>query len=380
MTRILVTGAAGFVGHHFVEHLLKNTDWQIVILDKLSYASSGKDRLVDIKAVSRTLADFQQTRVEFHSADLTQPISVGMAKEIGSVDYIVHMAAETHVDNSIVDPGPFVMANVVGTYHILEFARKLNSRLKRFVYFSTDEVFGPACTDTQAAYGDSLEEVNGYSLSLNSSYAEWDRYNSANPYSATKAGGEELSLSYANTFRMPIIITHCMNAYGERQHPEKFIPKVVRKLLQDELIYVHSDATKTVSGSRSYIHCRNIADAVTFLLKLEHVNVKSGVQGLWRDKFNIVGEREISNGDLVYMIADKLSKIMDQLIVPHIEMVDFHSSRPGHDLRYALDGAKMKSLGWTPPVTFEESLERTVRWMVDPKNIKWLLMEKEAVH
>ena len=346
--RILVTGAAGFIGHHMVEHLLKNTDWSIVILDKLTYASSGKDRLVDIQAVSRTLADTQQQRIEFHAVDLSRPLSVGMAKEIGPVDYILHMAAETHVDNSIGEPWPFVEANVIGTYHMLEYARKLR-QLKRFVYFSTDEVFGPAPSGV--------------------AFKEWDRYRSANPYAATKAAGEELCIAWANTYQVPAIVTHCMNAYGERQHPEKFIPTVVRRLLQEKLITVHADPTKTKSGSRFYIHCRNIADAVLFLLRNEEIQN--------RDKFNIVGEKEITNLDLVHLIKSILEVHIGIRIQDRVEMVDFHSSRPGHDLRYALDGSKMQKLGWTPPVTFEQSLAKTVQWMVDPKNIKWLLLEKE---
>src|SRR3989344_9376531 len=188
MKRILITGGCGFMGHHFVDYVLKNTDWDVVIIDKLTYASHGLDRLRDIAALDNK-------RVLVLGCDFSQSLSEGVRHEVGEVDYIVHMGAETHVDRSIENPEPFVMSNVVGTMHMLNFARSL-PHLTWFVYFSTDEIFGPA-----------EEGV---------SYKEWDRYNSANPYSATKAGGEELALAYANTYKLPIIITHTMNVFGER--------------------------------------------------------------------------------------------------------------------------------------------------------------------
>ncbi|MCB0390436.1 MAG: GDP-mannose 4,6-dehydratase, partial [Bdellovibrionales bacterium] len=314
--RILITGGAGFAGHHLVEHLLVNTDWEIFVLDKLNYASLGFDRLRDIKA-------YNDKRVMTLSADISQIASEGLLRELGQIHYLIHMAAETHVDNSIVDPGKFVQANVVGTYGALELARKLDS-LENFVYFSTDEVFGPA---PEGVF-----------------YKEWDRYNCTNPYSATKAGGEELALAYANTYGLPVIITHTMNLFGERQHPEKFIPLVMNAVNEGKTITIHADPSKTKAGTRHYIHCRNMADALMFILK----------KGPWkREKFNIVGEREVDNLTLAKMIAEVIGKPLNY------DMVDFHSSRPGHDLRYSLDGTKLAELGWKPPVNFEESLQKT---------------------
>ena len=328
--KILVTGGAGFIGHHFIEHLLKNTDWKIIVLDRLNYASNGLDRIRDIKA-------FDDSRVLIFTADFTHPISVGVQKEIGDVNYIVHMGAETHVDKSIENPEPFVMSNIVGTMHLLEFARR-QKNLEFFLYFSTDEIFGPA---PKGVF-----------------YKEWDRYNSTNPYSATKAGGEELCLAYANTYKLPIIITHTMNVFGERQHPEKFIPMVVQKVLRGEMVTIHADATKTHAGSRFYIHARNVASAALFLLN--HPDISH------RDKFNIVGEKEVDNLALAQFISKVIGKPL------RFEMVDFHSSRPGHDLRYALDGTKMKDLGWKIPLNFEKSLEKTIQWILSPENKKWL--------
>jgi dTDP-glucose 4,6-dehydratase len=325
--KILVTGGAGFIGHHFVENLLKNTDWDIVVLDKLTYAASGFDRLRDVKC-------FDEKRVSILTTDFTHKMPEGIIREMDAVDYIVHMGAETHVDRSIEDPEPFVYTNVVGTMHMLNFARFLKGKLKKFVYFSTDEVFGPA--------------------PVGKAYKEWDRYNSTNPYSATKAGGEELCLAYANTYGIPLIITHTMNVFGERQHPEKFIPSTISKVMKGESVIIHSDSTKTISGSRFYIHARNVASAIMFLLD----------KGENREKYNVVGEQEVTNLALAQKIADILGKPLKY------EMQDFHSSRPGHDLRYALDGEKMKSIGWEVPMFFEDSLARTIRWTLESP--KWL--------
>lgn len=321
--RVLITGGAGFIGHHFVEHFLKNTDWDIVVLDRLNYASGGLDRLRDIRA-------FDEKRVIILTSDFVSPIKEGLAKEIGKVEYIFHLGAETHVDRSIENAEPFVLSNVLGTLRLLDFARTQDS-LKGFFYFSTDEVFGPA-----------PEGI---------AYKEWDRYNSGNPYAATKAGGEELCLAYHNTYKLPVVITHCMNAFGERQHPEKYIPKVIKAVLRGEKIYIHSDATKTRPGSRFWIHCRNIAAAVVYL-------IDKGTPG---EKYNIVGEKEVNNLEMAQLIARIINKPLNY------ELTGFHSSRPGHDLRYALDGEKMYRLGWRLPKTFEESLEKTIRWYLDHK-------------
>lgn len=319
-TRVLVTGGCGFVGHHLVEHFLKKTDWHIVVLDKLNYASLGFDRLRDIQV-------YDDRRVSVLTADFSQVLSSGIQQEIGEVEYIFHLGGETHVDRSIDNPAPFVTANVVGTMEILNFARTLPG-LKKLFYFSTDEVFGPAPAGV--------------------AYKEWDRYNSGNPYAAAKAGGEELCLAYGNTYKLPIVITHCMNIFGERQHSEKFIPLVIRKVVAGEPVIIHSDASKKVPGSRFWIHARNVAAAVHFLVD------KAETQ----EKYNIVGEKEVNNLEMAQFIAKVLGKEL------RYEMVDFHSSRPGHDLRYALDGGKMTKLGWKLPLSFESSLEKSVRWLV----------------
>jgi dTDP-glucose 4,6-dehydratase len=323
--KVLLTGGAGFIGHHLAEHILLNTDWTVTFLDRLDL-SGNLNRITGIRRWNALKA---RCRWIFH--DLRAPIGDLLAGQIGEHDYILHLAALTHVDRSIADPLAAVADNVMGTAHILEHARRGCSR---FLYFGTDEVFGPA-----------PEGI---------AYKEWDRYRSTNPYSATKAGGEELTLAYQNTYRLPAFCTHTMNVFGERQHPEKFIPNTIRKVRGGERVIIHADKTLTKPGSRFYIHARNVADAILFLLQ-------HGEPG---DKYNIVGEVECNNLQLAELIADCVGK---KLIY---EFVDFHSSRPGHDLRYALDGLKMAGLGWRPKVSFEESLRRVVEWTM--KHPEWL--------
>ncbi len=324
--KILITGGCGFIGHHFVEHLIKNTDWEIIIFDKLTYAANGFDRLRDINC-------FDDRRIRMFTVDFTHQISEGIIQETRDVNYIVHMGAETHVDRSIDNPGPFVISNVIGTMHMLDYARKLK-HLSKFIMFSTDEVFGPA--------------PDGIF------FKETDRYNSTNPYSASKAGAEQLANAYANTYKLPVIITNTMNVFGERQHSEKFIPMCIKKLLKHERITIHADPTMTKSGSRFYIHARNVADALMYILS--YIDAP--------DRFNIVGEQEITNLGLAALIAQYLK---EQLVY---EMVDFHSSRPGHDLRYALDGGKLEMIGWIPPMSFNMSLHKTIQWTLE--HPKWL--------
>lgn len=325
--KLVLTGGCGFIGHHFVEHVYKNTDWDIIILDKLTYASNGFERLRDTNL-------FDNKRIKVFTIDLVNPISEGIVQEIGNdVDYIVHMAAETHVDNSIKRPKEFIDSNIIGTFNMLEYARNLKN-LKQFFYFSTDEVFGPALGDTL--------------------YKEWDRHKPTNPYSASKSAAEQICIAYENTYQLPLIIVNVMNAFGERQHVEKFIPLCIKKILNDETIEIHSYPDKKSSGTRFYIHGRNIASAVLFL-------IQNGTLG---EKYNIAGEREVSNLEMAQMIAKFMNKQLKY------KMVDFHSDRPGHDLRYGLDGNKLFNMGFKLPVNFEESLKKTVEWTL--KNQKWL--------
>ena len=341
MKNVLVTGGAGFIAHHLIYYILKKTDWNIISLDRLDY--SGNLNRLDYILSDMSRNDKSRVKIVYH--DLKSEINPWIKKEIGNVDIILHLAAGSHVDRSIDYPMEFVLDNVVGTANILEFARRLNqdSGIERFIYFSTDEVFGPA--------------PNGID------YKENDRYNSTNPYSATKAGGEELAVAYENTYSIPIYITHTMNVFGERQHPEKFIPMCIKKIRDGESVTIHSDKTKTIPGSRHYIHAEDVSEAIVFLLSK---NIKNKIEygGAKCPKFNIVGSEELNNLELAKIIAKSQKRNLKY------EMVDFHSSRPGHDLRYSLSGEKMKELGWTPSIKLTERINQVVQWSLN--NDRWI--------
>lgn len=335
---VLITGGAGFIAHHLIGKILKTTDWNIITLDRLDY-SGNLNRLHDLMI---TFDSEVRKRVKVVHHDLKAELNPLIRSEIGRVDYILHLAAGSHVDRSIEYPMEFVLDNVVGTCNILEFARTQDS-LERFVYFSTDEVFGPA--------------------PLGIKYEENNRYNSTNPYSATKAGGEELAVAYENTYGLPVYITHTMNVFGERQHPEKYIPMCIRRIRDQETITIHSDKTCTVPGSRHYIHAEDVSDAVLFLL-----NYRGTFEPTWGGakcpKFNIVGSQELNNLELAQIIADTQNKKL------HYKLVDFHSSRPGHDLRYALDGDKMRKLGWEPTRSVKDRIAEVTKWTL--QNDRWI--------
>ena len=336
--KILITGGAGFIAHHVIDKILSTTDWHIVTLDRLDF-SGNLNRLNEV-VMSYPESERKRVRVIHH--DLKAEINPEIAASIGTVDLISHLAAGSHVDRSISYPLEFVMDNVVGTAHILDYARKLEN-LERFAYFSTDEVFGPA-----------PKGIN---------YKENDRYNSTNPYSATKAGAEELVVAFENTYGLPSLITHTMNVFGERQNPEKYIPMVIKKVRDSEKVTVHANSEKTVAGSRHYIHAEDVADALMFLFNYNIESLEQDFTGAKCQKFNIVGKDEIDNLELAQFIADVQKKDLNY------EMVDFHSSRPGHDLRYALDGEKMKLMGWEPNSAYD-MLERTINWSLE--NDRWL--------
>ena len=338
MKRVLITGGAGFIAHHLIGHILETTDWEIIALDRLDY-SGNLNRLHDLMI---SFMPETKRRVKIVHHDLKAELNPLVRSEIGDVDYILHLAAGSHVDRSIDYPMEFVMDNVVGTCNILEFAR-LQPNLERFVYFSTDEIFGPA--------------PNGIK------YKEEDRYNSTNPYSATKAGGEELAVAFQNTYGLPIYITHTMNVFGERQHPEKFIPMTIKNVRDGGTVTIHSDSTRTIPGSRHYIHAEDVASAVLFLLNYEGT-FEPTWGGAKCPKFNIVGSEELNNLQLAQIIAEAQDKELKY------ELVDFHSARPGHDLRYALDGDKMKSIGWTPAKSVRERIADVTKWTL--ANRRWI--------
>ena len=329
--RILVTGGCGFMGSHFVKYLLKNTDWHIVVLDRIDVAGS-LSRLNELKEYKKN-----KHRVTFVWHDLKSPLNTLICNQIGHVDYIFHLAASSHVDRSIQDPMSFVMDNVVGTCNILEYARWHYDGLKRFFYFSTDEVFGST---------------------HNGKFKEWDRYKSGNPYSASKAGGEELALAYHNTYNIPVIITHCMNIFGERQHPEKFIPKAISHILRGDTLPIYADITGTISGTRNYVYVDTVSEALMFLV----------LNGEIGEKYNIEGTIEVSNLEM----AENIAYILGYEL--HTRMIASDKVRPGNDFAYGIDGSKMRAMGFNPKISFPRTLRRVVNSYI--KNPQWLTIKQ----
>lgn len=315
------------MGHHFVEHILKNTDWDILVLDSLNYAGN-LNRITENES-------FDPKRVKFIWHDLSAPISEMTHNMLGKLDYLVHFAAESHVDKSLENSIPFVMSNVLGTANLMEYLKHRQPQC-RTVIFSTDEVFGAA---PEGVY-----------------YKEDDRFKPSNPYSAAKAGEEMIAFSFAHAFGLPIFTTRSMNIIGERQHPEKFLPKIIRSVQNGQKVMLHGKGENDQS-SRCWIHARNVADGVMFLLD----------RGEKEQFYHIVGEERT-----VSEIADWVSQAINGKDLPkdQIEWVDYHTARPGHDKRYALDGQKMAAMGWKPPVDLENSIKKTVEWTL--KNPKWL--------
>jgi dTDP-glucose 4,6-dehydratase len=342
MTRCLLTGAGGFVGHHFLEHVLSRTDWDVVATDSFRHRGTT-DRIAQVlRGTPAWESRPWDDRVTVLQHDLRAPFSERSAHLIagrGGLDYLIAMASQSHVDTSITDPVPFVENNMAVALNTLELARQLKPRA--VVMISTDEVYGP--------------------VPAGGAHAEWAPVLPSNPYAASKAAQEAVSVSYWRTYGVPVIITNTMNMIGERQHPEKFIPKVLRDVLAGRETVIHG--TPGEIGSRHYLHARNMADAVVFLLSLGRP--AEFPAGQRPDRYNIASADRISNLALAQMIAGAAGRPL------RYRLEDFHSARPGHDPHYGLDPGKIAALGWKPPVPFAESLERTIRWTM--RHPEWML-------
>jgi dTDP-glucose 4,6-dehydratase len=331
--RVLVTGGAGFAGSHLAEHLLVTTDWDLVILDGLTYAGRT-DRLTDA-------AGFDPARVTLLWHDLRAPIHSWLDDRIGPVEAVLHLAAESHVDRSIRDPVPFVTNNVAATLNVLEWARY--REITHFVQVSTDEVYGPA-------------ELHAH--------AEWDTIRPSNPYSASKACQEAIAFSYWRTYGVPVTIVNIMNMFGERQSAEKFVPLAIKAVLAGDEVPLHGRHLNKIiaepwtgdawePSSRCWLHARNFADALRWVLT---DTTPAGFPQTDRpDRWHVAGdEKDVL--EIAEAIAEAAGKPLRHA------WVNYHFSRPGHDHRYALDASKIARAGWKAPVELGESLERTVHW------------------
>ena len=361
MTRLLLTGAGGFAGHHFLEHALTVTDWDIVCTDSFRHRGTT-DRITQVLQGRPGLA---AGRVGVLTHDLTAPFSEQAMEVIAGtegLDYLIGMASQSHVDASITDPVRFCENNFAVALNTLELARQLKPRA--VVMISTDEVYGPA--------------EPGHA------HKEWAPILPSNPYAASKAAQEAVSISYWRTYGVPVVITNTMNLIGERQHPEKFIPKTLRAVLAGEEAVIHGSPGDI--GSRHYLHARNMADAVLYLLSRgrpamfpAHAPVEDRTAAyragqknrpyepgsMEPDRYNIASADRLDNLTLAQMIAEAAGMPLKY------RLEEFHRTRPGHDPHYGLDPGKIHARGWKPPVPFAESLAHTVHWtMAHPE---WLM-------
>lgn len=322
--RIILTGAGGMVGSNILSHLLKNTDHEITCI--ASWKHKGEPwRILDD-------ANYQEhkERVTIMTHDLVSPFTKTQVEQLKGHEIVLNIASESHVDRSITDPVDFVNNNVNLALNMLELAREIKPKL--FLQFSTDEIYGQA--------------------PLGHNHKEWEAVIPSNPYAASKAAQEAIAISYWRTYGVPLVITNGMNIFAENQDFEKYIPLCVKRALSGEKISIHGYPDGKTAGSRFYIHARNVADAILHIMDNVTPTMYPDVDR--PERFNIVGEKEIDNLALAQMIAGFLDKELNY------EIVDFHSSRPGHDCRYALDGERLEKAGWKPKINFEESLKRTV--------------------
>jgi|SRR5215475_3201547 len=340
--RLLLTGAGGFIGHHVLEHLLHETDWQVVATD--SFRHKGKtDR---INQVLQAGPDEWRQRVHVVMHDLTAPVASQLRHKIGPVDYVIGMASLSHVDDSIADPVSFTRNNVDIVLSTLEYAREAQPR--HVIWVSTDEVYGPA--------------ENG------GAHPEWAPILPSNPYASSKAAQEAIAISYWRTYGVPLSIVNCMNLIGERQDPQKYLSMLIGRVSRGEEVTVHGREGDI--GTRHYLHARNLADGILYILRnlpaaLFPAHAPDGTGRDRPDRYNIVGPDRISNLQLAEMTASIIGKPL------WYRLEDFHTSRPGHDPHYGLDGSKLRALGWKPPVPFAASLEKTIRWTL--ANPEWML-------
>jgi len=307
MVRVLVTGGAGFIGANFVRHALAaHPDWQVTTLDKLTYAG----RLENLKEV------IDHPRHTFVHGDVAD---AGVAAPlVTDAEIVVHFAAETHVDRSLMSAGEFIMTDVYGTFVLLEAARQAPA-LRRFVQISTDEVYG------------SVPE---------GSSTETDELRPRNPYSASKAGADRLAYSYWATYNVPVVITRASNNYGPYQFPEKVIPLFITNAIDNVPVPLYGDGL----NEREWLHVSDHCEAIDLLLD----------RGASGEVYNVGGGNHVRNVDLTKRILDCVGR-------PE-SLIRSVSDRPGHDRRYALDTTKLRALGWAPRVPFETGLRETVAW------------------
>lgn len=329
MKRALITGGGGAIGVHLIAHIMHNTDWEVVVLD--SFRHKGYKDRIEMLFVEHP--DWR-SRVEVHQHDLVCPISSELAKAIGTVNYILHLAALSDVFFSVENAQYTIKNNIESTLTMLEYAKHTSH--EAFVYFSTDEVYGP--------------------VKKGGAHKEWDTHRPSNAYSASKAASEDICYSYWRAGQVKLILTNTMNNFGETQSPSKFPAMIQQKLERGETVTIHGNENEI--GTRFYIHSRNAADALLFILgnMPPHVHEQGEIDD--PDRYHIVGDECLSNLEL----AQKIATLMGKKLI--YEMVDFHKDNPAHDIHYGLEDNKLRATGWKQPLTFDESMKNTIDWQM----------------
>jgi dTDP-glucose 4,6-dehydratase len=311
MKNLLVTGGAGFIGSNFVRYMLERyPDLHVVVFDKMTYAGN-LDNLEDVS---------ENENYRFMRGDIADRQAIARLLESNQIDTVVNFAAESHVDRSILDPDAFIQTDVVGVYTLLDECRKLE--IERVLHVSTDEVYG------------SIAE---------GAFKEGDPMKPNSPYAASKAGGELMVRAYNVTFGLNAMVTRGSNTFGPYQYPEKLLPLFITNAIDDEPLPLYGDGRQVRDWLFVDDHCAGI-DLV----------LRQGKPG---EAYNLGGENERHNIDVVKHMLSILGK--PESLIQHVE------DRPGHDRRYALDNSKIRELGWQPSLSFDEALERTVRWYAD---------------
>lgn len=321
-----------------IAHIMHNTDWEIVATD--SFRPEHKGYFDRITRVCRDHPDWPP-RITVFVHDLQAPFTDRELEQIGHIDYVINLASRSDVHNSISEPWAFARNNSELMFTMLDYAMRAKPEV--FLQFSTDEVYGPADRDGKG-------------------HPEWDVILPSNPYSASKAAQEAYAIAAWRCYGLPLIITNTMNNFGEMQAPSKFPAMIQRNIETGQTTKVHTNAAGE-SGTRYYLHSRNAADAVLFILK----NVKPVMHAPGEMdrpvRLNIVGDRQVSNEDLVRIISHMMRK------PAKFEKENFHDHNPGHDMHYGLDGSKLAGLGWEAPVSFEDSMRNTIEWQ--QRNPEW---------
>lgn len=330
MKRVCLTGIGGSIGAHFLAHIFHNTDWEIVGIDSFRH-KGWHDR---VEYILKNHEDWRE-RLKIIVHDLAVPFSPLKKKGVGKVDYIISMASMSDVEQSIQEPTWYIRNNIDLTLTLLEYAREIKPEV--FIQISTDEVYGAV-----ASKHDDLRR-------------EWDAIVPSNPYAASKACQEAIAISYWRTYGVPVIITNTMNNFGEMQQPSKYPAMIQKWIAEGKKITIHGK--EGLIGSRSYIHSRNFADAVLFILKNLPPHMHEPNTADRPDRYNIAGDKQLDNLELAQTIANLMG--VENL---DYELADTHTTRPGHDPHYGLDDSKLKNLGWEPPLTFEESMKNTIEW------------------